>query len=159
MGQSIGGNRVAQRAHWGWFGLAFGCVLLVFGWASAEVGHGTYAPLALFGAPVSILPGAGLFAAPGWWALIGWLLSRRKASALLVLLLLHTLSGVFFLLIGTPYAWGAEHWKYFRGTHERAPLWLWTGLALYLIGQLVVWRLALKMRDWDDPSGSTSRRG
>ena len=53
-----------RRKWWQWYGFTFGCVLLVFGFGDVGAGHGTYLPLMLFGAPLSIVPVIGVLAAP-----------------------------------------------------------------------------------------------
>ena len=58
----------------------FGLVLLGFGWASAGAGHGTYLPVIVFGAPLSVVPVLGLFAAPVWWGLVAYVLGRWRGS-------------------------------------------------------------------------------
>jgi hypothetical protein len=129
-----------------WFGLAFGCVLLVFGFGSAGMGHGTYLPLAIYGAPLSIIPILGMFIAPVWWAAMGWVLSSRRRRTSVVMLILHMIAVGLFLWFGTPTEQGEERWTYFVRAEHYLPLWLWGGISTYVAGLLVAWTVTI-LRD------------
>jgi len=127
-----------------WFGFAYGCVLLFFAFASAGAGHGSFLPFAIYGAPVSILPEVGLFAAPIWWALVGGVLARRNRRTAALMMAVHGAAVGMVLWLGTPGEPGNEQWEYFRRTELVIPGVLWGGIAIYLIGQVIAWMVTIK---------------
>jgi hypothetical protein len=130
-----------RRFSWPLCGLAFGCVLFVFAFGSAAGGHGSYLPFMMFGAPASLVPVLGLFAAPAWWAGIGWRLQQGKLSSTMLAMTLHIVTVVAVLWLGSPMEPGAEQWRYFRDVRAVMPQWLWSGFVVYIIGQATVWCL------------------
>lgn len=127
-----------------WSGVAFGLALFVFAFGSAGAGHGSYLPFALFAAPLSLIPVVGLFAAPVWWGAIGWLLKEGRRPIVVGMLGIHALTVAGVLSFGTLMEPGAEQWRYFRETHRAMPVWLWTGIALYVVGLVAAWSAAWK---------------
>ena len=132
-----------RRTHWPWYGFAFGCVLFVFAFGSFGAGHGSYLPLALFAAPISLVPLVGLFSAPVWWAVVGWTLKDAHRVAQVLLMALHTCAMGLILWFGTPGESGSEQWRYFAKTQGVMPVWLWSGIIVYAIGLFVAWLLVL----------------
>lgn len=137
-----------DRRGWPWYGLAFGCLLFVFAFGSAGAGHGSYLPFSIFAAPLSLVPLFGLFAAPVWWTVIGWLLKAQRRGLATAALAIHTFTVGLVFWLGNPGEPGAEQWRYFREAQRVIPLWLWSGIGTYAIGLLVAWSLAIKGVRW-----------
>ena len=131
------------RTRWPWYGLAFGCLLFVFAFGGMGAGHGSALPFALFSAPISLLPVVGFFSAPLWWTGIGWMLKEERRKALALLMALHTIAVGVVLWLGTPGEPGVEQWRYFRITEQAMPVWLWSGISVYVIGFVSIWILVL----------------
>ena len=130
---------MTQRSRWPWYGFAFGCVLFVFAFGSAGAGHGSYLPFAIFAAPVSLIPMIWLFSAPVWWGAVGWLLKQQRSWLSALVMAGHSSTVGLILWLGTPGEPGSEQWRYFRNTERIIPLWLWSGLVLYVIGLAISW--------------------
>ena len=81
---------------WTLVGLVFGCVLFIFGVGAAGVGHGTYLPMAIYGAPFSAVPFAGMFVTPVWWTALGWTISSRRRTVALELLAANIIGAALF---------------------------------------------------------------
>lgn len=145
---------MVREAIWIWLGFAYGCVLFVFAFGSAGMGHGSYLPFAIYGAPLSILPVAGMFIAPVWWAAVGTMLSLRRNKMVATLLILHAITVGLVLWLGTPMEPGDEQWRYFSVVEPLRPAWLWGGMATYLIGQLVAWWATVAMANRVCQTGS-----
>lgn len=131
-----------RRKWWQWYGFTFGCVLLVFGFGDVGAGHGTYLPLMLFGAPLSIVPVIGVLAAPIWWAIVGWSLKDQRLIAVSAMAV-HTCAIVLLWWFGSPWETREDEWTYFHRFEEFAPVWLWSGIAVYTVGVLAAWVLAI----------------
>jgi hypothetical protein len=129
---------------WPWYGFAFGCILFVFAFGSAGAGHGTYLPFAIFAAPVSLIPRVGLFSAPVWWAAVGWTLKHQQIWLSASSMIIHTAAVGLVLSLGTPGNLFGERWWYFRRTERAMPLWLWSGIVVYLMGVVLVWWVILR---------------
>lgn len=56
---------------------------------------------------------------------------------------LHTVAVGLILLFGTPMEYGDDRWKYFFKTEQFMPLWLWSGIAVYVIGLLAAWAVTI----------------
>jgi hypothetical protein len=130
---------MSERSRWPWYGLAFGCVLFVFAFGSAGAGHGSYLPLTIFAAPLSLIPFIGLFSAPVWWAAVGWLLKQQRTWVAALTMMLHGGAVGLILWLGTPGEPGNEQWRYFRATEQIMPLWLWSGIVIYGMGVATTW--------------------
>jgi hypothetical protein len=114
-----------------WSGVLFGCVLFPFAMVSAGVGHGSYLPFMIYGAPLSIVPVLGLFVTPFWWGAVGWMLQKRRRTAAINMLAIHVLAvGLILGLAG------------FR-VPDRDPALFWAGMGIYVIGLLAAWWAAL----------------
>lgn len=111
----------------------FGLVLLGLGWASAGGGHGTYLPVMVFGAPLSVVPVLGLFAAPVWWGLVAYVLGRWREVGV-GLLGVHLGAVGLLLWLGSPLEPGAEQWGYLGRAVREAPVLVWGGVGVYLAG-------------------------
>ena len=48
-------------------GLALGCALFIFDFGAVGMGHGTYLPITIYGAPLSVVPVGWMLGAPFWW--------------------------------------------------------------------------------------------
>jgi hypothetical protein len=133
-----------SRRGWALVGFVFGCALVVFGFGAAGAGHGSYLLLALSAAPVSLMPGPGLFAAPFWWAWVGWLLKQRQSVLLIVALAIHTVCAALILLFGTLAEPGAEQWESWHRVERVMPTWIWSGIVAYSVGLIAAWVHAVK---------------
>jgi hypothetical protein len=116
---------------WTLVGLVFGCVLFIFGFGAAGMGHGTYLPMAVYGAPFSAVPLVGMFATPVWWTALGWTISSRRRTIALGMLAANILGAALFATFGTPWEQGEEQWKYFDQAQATFPVRVWGGLASY----------------------------
>ena len=125
-------------------GFAYGCVLFVFAFGSAGFGTGSYLPFAVYGAPLSLIPLAGLFVAPVWWGLLGYCLRRRSLGATLSMLAVHVAAVALVLWLGNPWESGDDQWRYFRRTQQAIPIVLWGGVLVYVFGQVAAWVLAIR---------------
>jgi hypothetical protein len=93
-------------------GLASGVLLWLVAVFCAGGGHGTYLPIAVFGAPLSLLPGVWLVSPLIMWPLFGVALARRWRLTFGVLLLSHVLGVVAGAIYGTPVESPQEQWSY-----------------------------------------------
>ena len=137
---------MSRAVRFTFVGLGYGVVLFFLAFGCAGFGHGSYLPFGIFGAPLSLIPVAGLFAAPFVWALYGFLLGGRRGRWPLTVLFLH-LAGVSVVLILT-FGFGSaeQQWEYLGKSAFHVPGALWGGLAVYGVGQLVAWILALRLK-------------
>jgi hypothetical protein len=119
-------------------------VLFVFALGSAGAGHGTHLPFAIFAAPVSLIPHIGLFSTPVWWAALGWTLKHQRIWLSASLMIIHAAAVGLVLSLGTPGDPFDERWRHFRRTERAMPLWLWSGIVVYLIGVVFVWSAILR---------------
>jgi len=62
---------------------------------------------------------------------------RREAAA--IMMALHTVAVGVILFFGTPMEHGDDRWEYFSKTERIMPVWLWSGIAVYIVGLLVAW--------------------
>ena len=74
----------------------YGLVLCVIGLLPGGWGHGTYLPIAVFGAPFGVLLGPlGLFACLAWWPVVAFTIgASRRPWLAMVLLLMHAAPAV-----------------------------------------------------------------
>ena len=134
------------KSRWTLLGLLSGCVLFIFGFGAAGMGHGTYLPLAIYGAPFSVVPFAGPFITPVWWAALGWTISSRRRAVALGLLAAHIIGAALFVGFGTPDEPREVQWKYFDRVQHFSPVFLWAGLASYSAMLLLFLDAALRVR-------------
>ena len=129
-----------RNRRWMWLGFLFGCTLFFFGFGAAGMGHGTFLPLAIYGAPLSAVPFLGMIIAPPWWTAVGWTISYQRRGAAATMVGAHLLAVGLFLWFGTPMEHGEDQWTYFTRAERSLPVWIWGGLTIYSVGLL----LALK---------------
>ncbi len=137
---------MSRTAGFTFAGLGYGAVLFLLAFLCAGFGHGSILPFAIFGAPLSLIPVAGLFAAPFVWALYGFLLSGRRGRWPLTVLLLHLAGVSVVLILAFGFGSAERQWEYLRKPAFHVPEFLWGGLAVYGVGQLVAWILALRLK-------------
>jgi hypothetical protein len=130
-------------------GLTFGGLLMVGSFVVAAGGRGSYLPLALTGAPLSWVPGAGIVAPMLLWGTLGHLVASGKRAFALLVLSGHTLAVLACLQLGSPYEPGARQWEYFARTQRLAPVALWATLGLYIVGLAAAWRLLTSRYVWE----------
>jgi hypothetical protein len=97
-------------------------------------GHGTYLPIAVFGAPLSLIPGIGLLSPLIMWTLSGVAIARRWRPALAVLVLSHALGVAVTLLLGTPFESSDEQWTYLANAVRQIGVVIVAAFALYAFG-------------------------
>ena len=102
--------------------------------------------LMLFAAPFSIVPGAGFFAAPFWWAALGWVLKSGWRWLSIPMIGVHTAAVGLILRYGTGRQSIEDEWRYFHRFAQFEPEWLWTGIAVHALGCLVACFFALRPR-------------
>jgi len=137
---------LSRAARFTFAGLGYGAVLFLLAFGCAGFGHGSYLPFAIFGAPFSLIPVAGLFAAPFVWAVYGFLLGGRRGRWSLAVLFLHLAGVSVVLILAFGFGSAEQQWKYLGKSAYYVPGALWGGLAVYGIGQLVAWILALRLK-------------
>jgi hypothetical protein len=142
---------LSRAAKGALLGLTYGSVLWLLGLAVTGMGHGTYFPMFLFAAPLSLIPVAGLFAAPIWWALIGRVLGQRRRVPAIGLMGMHFVAAILVLWLGTPFESGADRWEYFGKMEELMPRVVWGGIGLYVLGQIVAWWVVFAATEVEDP--------
>ena len=145
---------MVHERHWTWLGFGYGCALFVFAFGSAGMGHGSYLPFAIYGAPLSIMPVLGMFAAPAWWGTVGKMLASRRPEAAAIMMILHATTVSLFLWFGTPMEPGDEQWRHLSQVEHTLPAWLWVGITVYLVGQLVAWRATVASANRARQSGT-----
>ena len=130
----------------------YGAMLSVFGLLAAGWGHGPLLPAAVFGAPLSLVPGPLQLMAPLlWWPFVAYTMgSARRPRLGIALMALHAAVVVLMLMVGTPYESAAEQWEIVAAQRHAVPLVL-IGMIVYVIGQAATWSLLLVR--WVSPSG------
>lgn len=93
-------------------GCASGVVLWLLAMFCTGGGHGTYLPIAVFGAPLSLIPGVWLVSPLVIWPLVGIAVDRRWRFALLVLALSHASGVGAAVMLGTRFEGPDEQWTY-----------------------------------------------
>src|SRR5262245_43956255 len=93
-------------------GIVSGVLLWLLALFCAGGGHGTYLPIAVFGAPLSLLPGVWLVSPLIMWPLFGVTAARRWRLTMGVLVLSHVLGVAAGALYGTPMESSQEQWRY-----------------------------------------------
>jgi hypothetical protein len=136
---------VPDNQRWIWLGLIYGFALFAFAVVDAGFGHGTYLPFAIYGAPISIIPIVGMFVPPLWWGLLGYLVATRQRGGAATMLVIHMITVVLVLWLGTPMEYGTERWTYFSKVGRAMPVWLWSGMSVYVVGQLVAWTATIRL--------------
>jgi hypothetical protein len=109
----------------------FGCVLFIFGVGALGMGHGTFLPMAIYGAPFSVVPFAGMVVTPVWWTALGWTVSSHRRTLALGLLAANVIGAALFVLLGTPMENGEDQWRYFDRAQATLAIWVWGGFASY----------------------------
>ena len=123
----------------------YGLVLCVIGLLAAGWGHGTYLPIAVFGAPFGILlDPLALFACLVWWPVVGFTIgASRRPWIAIVLLLTHASAVVAMLVFGTPWESADDQWLYYDRARVHYGAMLFTGWVVYVIGQAIGWSMVL----------------
>lgn len=147
-------TNIDDMRRWTLVGLVFGLVLFVFGIGALGIGHGTFLPMAVYGAPFSAVPFAGMLAAPFWWTALGWAISSRRSKLALAMLALNLAGAGVFVLLGTPMEHGEDQWRYFEHTKRVLPFWVWGEFACYAAMLLLMFRVSLS-QIVSSPSGFT----
>ena len=128
-------------------GLLYGGLLGGIAVIAAGAGHGTYIPMGVSSAPFGLFGfQAAAVGAPILWGTVGallhWLPPNRRRRITLSVLAIH---------YGTALALGISplfgDWGYIRRSMPAlgAILFVWAGA--YVVGQLVIWRSALRTAD------------
>jgi hypothetical protein len=133
---------IPLRRLWLW-GFGYGVVIACLGMMTTGAGHGTTVLLAISSAPLGIINvGTGVFGAPFFWALAGWLLTdegnRFDRLAFVLIALLHYGAAGFLTTFG-----GMNDWNYLSRTLNAAPAIVFAWAAGYGSGQLFLWCLFL----------------
>ena len=134
-------------------GLASGTVLWFLAFLCAGGGHGTYLPLAVFGAPLSLLPGVWLVSPLIMWPLSGVAVARRWRLALVVLILCHLSGVVAGVVLGTPVESVDEQWGYLAKAARQIGLIIVTAFIVYAAALSAMIYLALRV---SRPAASTT---
>ncbi len=137
---------MSRAAGFTFAGLGYGIVLFLLAFACAGFGHGSYLPFGIFGAPLSLIPVAGLFAAPFIWALYGFLLGGRRGRWPLTVLFLHLAGVSVVLILAFGFGGTEQQCEYLGKSAFHMPEALWGGLAIYGAGQLVAWILGVRLK-------------
>jgi hypothetical protein len=129
-------------------GALYGIVLCILGLLAAGWGHGTYLPIAVFGAPLGLVLGPlgllGLLACLAWWPAVGFALgSSRGPGPAAILLTLHAVAVLSLFVFGTPFESADEQWDYYRQAQVHVGPAIFTGWIVYVVGQAAAWALVL----------------
>jgi hypothetical protein len=115
-------------------GCAFGVVLWLLALFCTGGGHGTYLPIAVFGAPLSLIPGIWLLSPLIMWSLSGVAVARRWRPALAVLVLSHAFGVAIAVLLGTPFESSDEQWTYLANAVRQIGVVIVAAFSLYAFG-------------------------
>jgi hypothetical protein len=128
-------------------GVGFGIALWFLGLLCTGAGHGTYLPLGLSGAPLSLAPGVGIFSPPFVWAVVGIVFrtTRRRVPRFLVVAA-HLSGVVAVLLMGTPFESATEQWKYLVNAERQIGLLVAGALLLHAFGVTVFVYFAVRAK-------------
>jgi hypothetical protein len=129
-------------------GALYALVLCILGLMATGFGHGTYLPIAVFGAPLGVILGPlgflGLLACLAWWPVVGFVLGASRGPGPAALLLaLHAAAVLAMLMFGTPFERADEQWNYYRQAQAHVGPAIFTGWIVYIIGQAAAWSLVL----------------
>jgi hypothetical protein len=134
-------------------GLASGVLLWLLALFCAGGGHGTYLPIAVFGAPLSLLPGVWLVSPLIMWPLFGVAVARRWRLALGGLVLSHVLGVVAGAIYGTPVESSQEQWSYLaNAARQIGPI---IAMAFILYAAAIGAMIYLAVKAWE-PSAASS---
>jgi hypothetical protein len=136
---------VKREWRWTWFGVGYGCVLWVFAFGSAGMGHGTFLPFGIYDAPLSLIPFATLLVTPVWWGALGVTFTKGWRRTAVVMMVLHTIAAGVIYALGTPMEHGNDRWEYFAKAQRALPGWVWTGICIYFAGTLAAWAVTLNL--------------
>jgi hypothetical protein len=123
-------------------GSVFGGALLLLSLRPMGGGHGTYLPVALFGAPLSLVGGdwPSFVEVVLVWAAIGFLLGAVQHPGPAATLLLVQLAGMLAVLKwGSRYALGEEQWQYFERAEPYFGRAISVAVLTYAVGHLSAW--------------------
>lgn len=123
-------------------GCAFGVLLWLLALFCTGGGHGTYLPIAVFGAPLSLIPGIGLLSPLIMWSLSGVAVARRWQAALAVLVFSHASGVAAAVLLGTPFESSDEQWTYLANAIRQIGLVIVAAFVLYAFGIVAMVYLA-----------------
>ena len=143
----------------GGFGVVYGSLMVIGALASAGYGHGTYLPAAVVAAPLSLIPGAGLFMAPALWGTLSALTALRNRIPLFVLLAVHLATVVYFFCYGTPFEPGDDLWRSFWETMPKLTQWIRGTLTAYGIALVAVITVACIPATAHSPDADDYLRG
>lgn len=131
-------------------GLCYALVLFLSAYICAGGGDGSYLLFAIFGAPLSLIhPVAAIFGLLLLWPLCAFLLSRSDSRPWAVrLLILHLVGVCAVLVVGTAFESPREQSERFKEMlgDSLALFFSLGGLLVYVAGQVVAWKLALRSR-------------
>ena len=120
-------------------GLCFGIALWLLGLLCTGAGHGTYLPLSLSGAPLSLVPGLRFVAPLLLWTIAGIALRRtHRSGPRMVVLVVHLAGIATVLLIGTPFERPTEQWNYFTNAHRQIGVFVDAALLLHVAAVTVL---------------------
>jgi hypothetical protein len=123
-------------------GAVFGAILSVLAMASAAGGHGTYLPLAIFGAPISLVAGGwfGFLAVPIVWAAIGLAVgAARPPLVAAIVLALHLVGVGAVVVLGSTYESSDEQWHYLERAQVQVGRAIRVALLTYAAGLVTAW--------------------
>jgi len=126
------------RPNLAFVGLCFGIALWLLGLLCAGAGHGTYLPLSLSGAPLSLLPGLWFVAPLLLWTIAGMALRTHRNGPRVVVLVVHLAGIATVLLIGTPFERPTEQWNYFTNAHRQIGVFVDAALLVHVAAVTVL---------------------
>lgn len=126
----------------------YGVVLLVFAVILAGAGHSTYLPLAVFGAPFSLLGGWFAFVAIAvLWSAVGLAIGAGKGPAVPAgMLLIHAISVAAVLIWGSGFESAEARWRDLQRVRSSADGLVKVAFAFYAAGQVAAWVLVARKR-------------
>lgn len=132
-------------SSFGLWGAGYGLTLTLLGFIAAGSGHGTYALLGIWSAPLSFLWAPfSLFGPIAVWAaaglLLGFLARSPQRVAFLIFVSVHYASAMAFL-----FTQEYGEWAYFLKAWERVPWTIMGGILTYFTGQVFMWLVFLRI--------------
>jgi hypothetical protein len=130
--QSVGAMRLLMNPAV--VGCASGIVLWLLALLCTGGGHGTYLPIAVFGSPLSFVPGVWLVSPLLVWSLGGVVVARRWRLASVVMFVLHATGVAAALALGTPFEGPREQWSYLANAMRQVGVMVLAAFILYGLG-------------------------
>ena len=141
--QSMTCQTCARHERSLFYAIAYGGTLVLWMFVTAGAGHGTFVPIAISSAPLSLLGlPAACVGAPVWWGITGYVVdgSARSRRVYLAMMIVHYVT--MPLLVAYTLVGPADDLPSFMAYLARPDtlVMLLAGFANYVAGQCLLWR-------------------